>query len=314
MMRLITFMNLSAIDLNLFAVFHAVLEERSATRAAKRLNVTQSAVSNALARLRLVLGDPLFVRNGRGIVPTRRAEELAPSIAEAIGRLQAAVDRGNAFDPDASTRTFTIAAADNHQAREIPLIAHAFARHLPRARLRAVSADVLAATDGLATGAIDAAFVPAQLVPPGFHALPVFAERAALVVRRDHPRVGPRTKLTPALFNELPHIDVEVALGRTGIGHRHAEQHWQRHGLTRSVAVTVPYFSTAAMIAAQTDCIAGLPSRAAELFCRLLPLRVARATFPLPSIGIVLSWHDRTDADAGARYVRQLVADAVSGH
>ena len=95
----ITVMNLSALDLNLFVVLHAVLEERSATRAARRLNVTQSAVSNALGRLPAALGDPLVVRRGRGLVPTPREVELAPVIAQAMAHLQTVVDRGRGVRP-----------------------------------------------------------------------------------------------------------------------------------------------------------------------------------------------------------------------
>src|SRR5215467_562556 len=96
--------NLSAVDVNLFLVLHAVLEERSATRAAARLHVTQSAVSNALARLRVLLGDALVVRSGRGLVPTPRAEELVPLLRDVAERLSLALDR-RGFVPDASTRT-----------------------------------------------------------------------------------------------------------------------------------------------------------------------------------------------------------------
>src|ERR1041385_1654648 len=93
MIEIIMGVNLSVLDLNLFLVLHAVLEERSTTRAAARLNVTQSAVSNALARLRRLLDDPLVVRQGRGIVPTPRAEELAPLLREATDRLALAIER-----------------------------------------------------------------------------------------------------------------------------------------------------------------------------------------------------------------------------
>src|ERR1044071_6258654 len=111
MIEAIMNVNLSAIDLNLFLVLHAVLEERSATKAAARLHVTQSAVSNALARLRQLLGDRLGGRNGRGLVPTPRAEQLAPLLREVADRLTMALDRGG-FVAQASTRTFTIALAD----------------------------------------------------------------------------------------------------------------------------------------------------------------------------------------------------------
>src|SRR5215475_758157 len=95
---IITVMNLSSIDLNLFLVLHVVLEERSATGAARRLNVTQSAVSNALARLRHLYGDPLVVRSGRGLVPTPLAERLAPIIDAAVVQLRAAIAVDSRFD------------------------------------------------------------------------------------------------------------------------------------------------------------------------------------------------------------------------
>jgi DNA-binding transcriptional LysR family regulator len=304
-----TIMNLSALDLNLFMVLHVVLEERSATRAARRLHVTQSAVSNAIARLRSELADPLVVRSGRGLAPTPRAAELRPFIAQAIAQLQLAVDHGKAFDPRVSERSFTLALSDNHQTSEAASIAATFARELPRASLRLVSNDYLVATDGLATGDVDASFAPSMLQAPGLRARPVFEEQARMVVRRDHPRV--RGKLTPKLFNELMHIDVEVVLGRPGVGARLAEQHWRRAGLERKVAIRVPYFTTAAMIASRTDCVAGLPSRLAAVLCRSLPLKVAPTTFPLPKMGLSLVWHERTDADPGAKYFRDLVAKAV---
>jgi DNA-binding transcriptional LysR family regulator len=305
-----TIMNISSLDLNLFAVLHVVLEERSATRAAKRLHVTQSAISNALARLRSALGDPLVVRSGRGLSPTPRAEELAPFIAQAVAQLQLAIDRGAAFVPAASTRRFTIALADNHQTSEAAQIAQAFAQELPRASLRFVSTDYLVATDGLATGDVDAVIVPAMLEMSGARTRPIFEEQACMVVRRDHPAA--RGKLTPKLFNALPHIDVEVALGRPGIGHRLSEQHWQRAGLERKVSITVPYFTTAAMIAAHTDCIAGLPSRMAKKLCKLLPLKILATTLPMPTMGLSLAWHERTDTDPGCRYFRDLVVKACA--
>lgn len=298
-------MNLSTLDLNLFVVLHVVLEERSATRAARRLHVTQSAVSNAIARLRAVVGDPLVVRSGRGLAPTPRADELRPFIAQAIAQLQAAVDRGAAFDPRTSERSFTLSLSDNYQTSDAARIAEEFGRHLPRASLRLVSSDYLVATNGLASGDVDAAFAPSAMEAPGLRMRPLFEEQARIVVRRDHPRV--RGKMTPKLFGELQHINVEVVLGRTGIGHRV----WQRAGLERKVAITVPYFTTAAMIASRTDCVVGLPGRVAEVLCRLLPLKVVATTFPLPKMGMSLVWHERTDADPGGRYFRDLVVKAA---
>jgi DNA-binding transcriptional LysR family regulator len=310
MIRIIMAVNLSAVDLNLLLVLHAVLEERSATRAAARLHVTQSAVSNALARLRPLLGDALVVRSGRGLVPTPRAQELAPLLREAAERLALVLDR-RGFVAGECARTFTISLADNYQACDVPRIARAFAARLPHATLRVVSADYLAATDGLASGDVDLTFAPAQMVGPGMRSMVLFEERAELLVRRDHPNVGRR--MTRELFNALPHIDIHVVLGRPGTGYRAAQQHWEKARVRRRVALTVPHFLIAAMAAAETDCVAALPDRLAELCLRLLPLKKVAATFPLPSLTTVMVWHERTDADPGAAYLRQLVAEAVRG-
>jgi DNA-binding transcriptional LysR family regulator len=309
-MLFITRMNLAAVDLNLFLVLHAVLGEASATRAAKRLGVTQSAVSNALGRLRALLGDPLVVRRGRGLVPTPRGLELAPIVAAAVAQLETAVSRGS-FVPAECVRRFTIALADNHQASDSAQIAAAFATRLPRAILRVVSADYLASSDGLASGEIDVALVPAMLVQPPYRGAHVFDEHACLVVARDHRSFRGGKKLTPRVFAELGHIDVEVALGKTGVGHRAAADHWKAMGLERRVAVVVPFFATAALIASCTELVAGLPSRAAAVLCKAFGTKLVPATFALPSIGVSMMWHERTDADPGARFFRELVATAT---
>jgi DNA-binding transcriptional LysR family regulator len=311
-MLFITNMNLSAIDLNLFLVLHAVLDEASATRAAKRLGVTQSAVSNALGRLRAQLGDPLVVRRGRGLVATPRGLELAPIVAAAVASLEAAIARGDGFAPAECTRRFTIALADNHQASDGAQIAAAFATQLPRAVLRVVSADYLASSDGLASGEIDVALVPSMLVRAPYFGQRVFNERACLVVARDHPRFRGRKKMSPRVFAELGHIDVEVALGRTGVGHRAAADHWKALRLERRVAVVVPFFATATMIASRTELVAGLPSRAAAVLCKAFGTKIVPTTFALPSIGVSMMWHERTDADPGARYFRGVVHAGVT--
>lgn len=278
--------NLSSIDLNLFLVLHAVLEERSATRAAARLHVTQSAVSNALARLRQLLGDPLVVRSGRGLAPTPRAEQLAPLLVDVAQRLELAIDR-RGFVAEETARTFTLALADSHQACEVPRIARAFAARMPRATLPVVSADYLAATDGLTSGDVDAAFAPAQAFQAGMRSSVLFEERGAIVVRRDHPRV--RRRMTRELCNALPHIDEHVVLGRPV----------EMARVRRRVVLTVPYLMTAALAAAETDCVAALPDRVAALCVRLLPLKRVETTFPLPRLTTVMVWHERTGRRSG---------------
>jgi DNA-binding transcriptional LysR family regulator len=313
--RTITMPNPSAVDLNLLWVLHAVLAERSATRAARRLHVTQSAVSNALARLRALFGDPLVVRSGRGLAPTPRAQALAPSIAAALGQIQSLLEDGEPFDARQSTRQFTLACSDAEQAVVLPALAALFARRLPRARLRAVSIDYLLAAGGLAAGEVDVSLGPGERAAPapGFHRAELYREEAVVVARRDHPEIGKNgRRMTPALFNSLRHVEVLVAMGRGGALHAAANDLYARQGMKRQVAVSVAHFSAAALTVARTDLIAAMPRRLAETFARTSPLKV----WPLPGqpfrFVMNLHWHDRTHLDEGARAFRQAIVDALA--
>ncbi|WP_437949139.1 LysR substrate-binding domain-containing protein [Sorangium sp. So ce296] len=302
-------MNLPALDLNLLLVLHAVLEERSAARAARRLHVTPSAVSNSLARLRAQLGDPLVVRSGRGLVATPRAQQMIPRLRAAFGELAGAIEGERAFDPKTTSRAFAIACSDLDQICSLPAIARAFAAEMPRAVLRVASVDHLEAAGGLAGGDIDAAIAPAHPLPPGHHAADLYEQDSVFVVRRGHPCA--RGPMTREVFNAMRHIDIHVALGRGGIGNRAAREQLAAHGLHREIAMTVPSFSAAAVAAANTDLIAGMPRRLAEALARLAPLAIVEPPMPGFSLRLQLVWHERTHEDAGARCFRELVISAL---
>jgi DNA-binding transcriptional LysR family regulator len=305
-------MNLSAVDLNLFLVLHAVLETGSATGAARQLHVTQSAVSNALARLRDVLGDPLLVRSGRGLVATPRCEALRPLITSAVAQLQAAVD-GHQFDPVESTREFTLACGDNQHLYDLPLVVEAFARRMPRAKLRVVSLDYLIANDGLATGDVDITLGPVQVASrEGFFAEPLYLEDVTFIARKDHPRLR-GTVLTKEAFNASQQVDLHISHGRPGVGHRLFEQLMKEHGLTQNVMLTVSTFIAAAVAVSRTDYVVGMPERTAEALCGMLPLKqlTLEVSPKPPPFTMALIWHTRTHEDPGSRAFRELVGDAL---
>jgi DNA-binding transcriptional LysR family regulator len=303
-------MNLSAIDLNLFLVLHAVLETGSATGAARQLHVTQSAVSNALARLREVLGDPLLVRSGRGLVPTPRCEELRPLISSAVAQLQAAVD-SQRFDPRESTRRFTLGCGDNQNLYDVPLLVEAFSQRMPRAFLRVVSVDYVIAHNGMATGDVDACLGPRQVAAQeGYFAEDLYLEEVAVLVRKDHPRLR-GTVLTHEDFNASQHVDMLISLGRPGVGHRFFDGYMKEQGLTWRPVLAVSQFIAAAMAAARTDYVAGLPRRAAEALCAMLPVKLMELTPRPPPMNMALIWHARTHADPGSRCFRELVIDTL---
>lgn len=306
-MAYITAMKISALDLNLFVVFQAVLEEGSTVRAAERLCVTQSAVSNALARLRHAVGDPLFVRNGRGLVPTPRAEAMRPKVIEALQALEGVL--GDVFDPRTTTRTFTLACADNHQVADVPRVARAFALAMPRACLRVVSVDYMLSSDGLVSGTVDAAIVPEGIDGQGLRSTPLFREAAGLYVREGHPALGSRLSLED--LAKLGHIDVHVTLGRPGEVNRAVRDRILDLGFERHIEVIVPSFTTAAMVAARTDHVAWLPEHAARTFVELLGLRALETPLPSFDVGCDLVWHERTHEDPGAIFFRDVLVRAL---
>lgn len=299
-----TDMNLSAIDLNLLHVLHVVLEEKSVARAAARLHVTSPAVSNALARLRERLGDPLLVRSGRGLVPTPRALELAPLLTRALADLELAIE-GPRFDPQTATNELTLALTDADQLASLPAIAHAFAESLPRARLRVVSIDTLVASGGLAGSEVDVALGPGG-PGDGLHLAPIYEEEGVLVVRRDHPRV--RRRLSRERFLAERHVDIHLALGQGGVGHRVAEDAFAKHGLSRDIALTVPSFATAAMVVASTDWITGMPRRLAEMLRRTIAIEIVDSPLPGFRFTMQMMWHERTHLDPAAAHLRELIA------
>jgi DNA-binding transcriptional LysR family regulator len=280
-------MNLGAIDLNLLVTLHTVLEEGSVTGAARRLHVTQPAVSNALARLRAALGDPLVVRSGRRLLPTPRAAALLPHLENGLRELGSLFDRP-VFDPATTTRTFTL--ADSEELSELPRLAGSFARALPEATLRMVTVDDPAAA--LVDGTVDVALGGNALARAGLLRRVLYDDRSVLVVRRGHPH-----RRAPRRLAGVPRIVVQSGGARLPAS-------------TARIAMTMPDYMSAALAVSRCDYATTLPQRFARSISRLLPLHIVRTvTMPVP---VALYWHERTHADDGAAWFRALVIEAVS--
>lgn len=297
-------MSLSRFDLNLLLVLDAVLTEGSVTKAASRLHVTSSAVSNALARLRVLLGDQLLTRKGRGIVPTPRALELGPILAKGLRDLHDAV-RAGGFSPAMTTRRFTIALSDVGQAVLLPRIVSLFFKEMPRARLRAVGIDSLVLLGGLAGPEVDVVIGP-EGADGDIHAERLFEQNAVLICREGHPAL--RKTPDPESKGALRHVAIDMAPGQTLRDLAGAA--YARAGVARDVAMTVPTFSAAASIVSATDLVATVPASLFDVVGPLLRLRALPA--PIPPLPIVtnLSWHERTDADPAAAAFRDIVRRA----
>lgn len=302
-------MNISSIDLNLLGTLTVVLEEGNVTKAAHRLNLTQAAVSNALARARDLMKDPLLIREGRGMVPTPIAQELLPHLRRLIAEAKGVMEKAIPSDPRKIERCFTIACADNQLVCDVPAVTKLLAQRMPRCSLRVVSVDFLLSNNGLAEGNVDASIGPPGSLP-GMHSHPLYEEIGVVAVRKNHPSI--KKRLTKAAFNSAEHVDVLVTMGQGGRIHSIFERLLLSHGLHRTVRVSLPSFAAAAFLVGSTDCVACLPNRLATALSKTQPIRLLPLPMPCPAFASALIWHERTSHDSASQHFRQVLIDALS--
>jgi DNA-binding transcriptional LysR family regulator len=299
---------LGSLDLNLIVALDALLEERSVTRAAARIGITQSAMSHALARLRAVTGDELLVRANRGMVPTLRAETLAVPVRRALDLVASALRSPQAFDPKTARQTVRITTSDFGEITLLPKIVARLAAEAPGIDLR-VGAYRETAAGLLGSGVADLVIAP--VTPhdeaPGIFAKKLFDETFVCVVRRGHPLA--RKKLTLSRYAAASHALISPS-GREG---SFVDDALARLGLTRRVAVTVPHFLVAPHIVAGSDLVLTLASRIATTLAKPLGLALLRPPLELRLEGFRMSmlWHERTHADPGQSWVRELFSDVA---
>jgi len=295
--------SLHSLNLNLLPVLDALLREQNVTRAAKQLGLTQSAVSNALAQLRLVLADPLFVRARRGVVPTERALGLAGPVRQALATLEAALGGSTGFDPLSSTRTFVIAASDYVEYVVLPGLLRRLGRLAPEVRIEVRPWGNHEVPPTLETGEVDLMLGYYSTVPPGHHEQALFQEEYVCILRKAHPLV--RGRLTLKRYVELSHVLVTQRPG--GLGS--VDTALAARGLSRRVGARVSHFLMVPELVAQTHMVAALSRRVAEPAAKKLGLAVYPPPLPLPKSTVGQVWHERTQADAGNVWLRQLLGE-----
>jgi DNA-binding transcriptional LysR family regulator len=295
-MVFITNMNVEDIDLNLLRVFDAVLHESGVTPAAARLGLTQPAVSNALARLRKLFGDPLFVRTPAGMDATPFARELAQPVRQALALLESALAHGPGFEPSTASRAFRFYMSDLGQIEFLPPLIERVQQRAPGVRLEAVALEVEDIAGALAAGALDLAvgFLPALGPPIARRAL--FRDPYLCLMRADHPI----RSLTKRSFLGASHVLVSYRGG-----HRVIEEAFERAGIR--AALRVPHFTVVPMVLERTDLILTLPARVARVFERRGKLKSLPPPLPIPAAEVAVHWHERFETDPGNRWLREQV-------
>jgi DNA-binding transcriptional LysR family regulator len=300
---IIIVVNIYAMNLNLLVVLDALAAEENVTRAARRLGLTQSAVSNALAQLRQQVGDPLFVRSRRGVVPTERARELAGPVRQALALLAGALEGPGGFEPARATRSFVLMASDYAEHVLLPPLLRRIGGEAPGVRLEVRPLGVHEVPPELERGEADLMIGYHDALPGGHHAERLFHEEYVCIVRRGHPRAGKR--LTLARYLELGHVLVSQTPGSAGS----VDRALARLGKTRTIAARVSHFLLVPALVAQTDLVAALSRRVAEPAAKHLPLVLHAPPLALPRSTVTQVWHARVDADPAHRWLRSLVRD-----
>ena len=301
-------MHLAGLDLNLALVLHVLLSERSVSKAARRLGLSQSATSHALARLRQILSDPVVVRVPGGIAPTARAEAIAAPLASAMALLERSLLSAPQFEPSSARRRFHLGAADYAGFVLLPALQASVAEQAPGIDLwvRPIGED---SDLQLGVGDFELAI---GIVRPGKRAAGIreqrlFDERFVCVVRAGHPLT--KGKLTVKRFAEARHLLI-APRGRPG---GVVEDALAKLGLERRVALAVPHFLVAPHVIARTDLVLTVAERIARAHASFLSLRILEPPLELGGFTIAMSWHERNDQDPGLAWLRGRLIEVATG-
>jgi DNA-binding transcriptional LysR family regulator len=294
-------MNWRTLDLNLLVIFDAVVQERSATRAAARLNMTQPAISHALGRLRSALRDDLFVRTPEGMEPTPYAERLVGPVRTALENLHTALDGAAPFEPKTAERGFTVAMDNRAVVVLAAPLAAAVAEQAPHVQLDIRPSGTLKLADMLDRGELDLAASGVAAPAERFADLRLFSNDFVAVVRRGHPAAVDGTISLRALGG-YPHL----VLSSTGEGTEFVDAQLAHHNLSRHVMLRAPLLAAAATLA-QSEMIAVLSEGMARTFAGSAPLDVLALPFPSPHLLTALLWHRRLDSVPAHQWLRALI-------
>lgn len=301
-------MDIKSIDLNLLVAFDAMLVQRSVTRAGEAIGLSQPAMSAAVARLRALFDDPLFVKVGASMQPTERAQALAGAVRKVMDTVQQEILQPAGFEPSRSERTFTLITPDIGEIHFLPpLLAH-FARVAPHLKLSAVSRTREAAGEALAEGSADLAvgYFP-DLKGANFFQQKLFDNRHVCLLRRNHPQLA-QGSLTIKAYLALQHVVVHPD------GREHVfERHMQQKGLKRHVVLELSHFMSLLPIIESSDLVATVPRDLADVCQRYTQVQMLPAPIASPVIPVHQFWHRRVHKDAASLWLRAQVAQLFSG-
>jgi DNA-binding transcriptional LysR family regulator len=299
-------MNLRALDLNLLLTFEALYEARNVSRAAERLGLRQPALSAALARLRQVFGDELFVRAAGAMQPTPKALRIAPGIIKALTELRETLAGAAPFSPQDTARTFVIASSDYTTLVLIPPLVEAIEAEAPAIHLRIIGYDKADIPDLIDRGEVDVALGVFQSAPERAVRQFLCPERFVGVARRGHPAISGGA-ISMEDYIQAGHA--LVSLRRDAIGE--IDKILRERNLSRSVVLTLPHMLVLPAILKRSDLLAALPQRVAQLVVGN-ELQIFDLPMNVPAWRIEMLWNASARSDQASAWLRSKIAFAAA--
>ncbi|HEY7103097.1 MAG TPA: LysR family transcriptional regulator [Mycobacteriales bacterium] len=301
-------MNLSGLDLNLLVALDALLSERSVTRAGQRVGLSQPGMSNALARLRRLLNDPLLVRQGATLVPTARAEALVGPVHEALELIRGALDAPLRFDPATDRRSFRLSCSDYSVLMLIGPLVRALAAEAPAVVVEVVPR-LADAPRALANGEVDLVIEPPEIMGEAdLESLRLWDDYWACCVWEGNTRVGKR--MTLERYTALGHLI--YSMGGAGQPVALPDIHLGRLGIPRRIEVSVESFLLAPFLLQGTDLVTVIPKRAEAFLRRIGDIRVLESPIDLPGVVETLWWHSRSTTDPAHTWLRTRIGEVAT--
>lgn len=294
--------NLAAVDLNLLVAFEALLEQRSVTKAAEQLQIGQPAMSASLNRLRILFEDELFVRLGRQMQPTLKAQKIAPGILAALHQIRETMASHQSFEPRSSNRTFALGSSDYTSFVLVPPLLEFSHQTAPSLNFCMIGFEKDSVGDLLEQGAIDVALGVFSSPPRQTQMEPIFEERFVGIARQGHPAIKQGT-ISLKNFCKLSHA--LTTLRRDTVGE--IDKELKQQSLERRIAFTTPHMLVLPFAIASSDLVAALPRRIALRLAKICDLTIFQLPIKTQPWTVSMLWSALSDKDEDNRWLRNAI-------
>jgi len=290
-------MNLRSVDLNLLTVFDAIMSEQNLSRAAKKIGMSQPAISNALSRLRVTMKDELFINTGRGVRPTPQALELSGPIRGALEKIANTLSQTQGFDYTTSTRKFIISSADYGVVVILPHLLEKLNQLGASITIEIQQHNNDSLQDKMSFGTVDFALEYDPVQRPNLKHKAILPEGACCIVSKNHPVIT--DELTLEHYCRAKHL----ATNESSV----FDQHLMKHDIQRNIVMRVPNYFNIPYIIPSTELICTLPRQLAQEFAERFDLNLFPAPIPDWNVSIFLLWYHNQHHDPGHKWLRELI-------